>query len=69
MGSGELQKMDWKSLMASADAARGKLPPSNTPFRMPGPPPRFWVPILDGNVINIRSFQDAAPENLKDIPC
>ncbi len=63
-----LQKMDWKSLMAAADAAQGKLPPGNTPFRMPGPPRRFWVPILDGHVINMRSFQDAAPEISKDIP-
>ncbi len=63
-----LQKMDWKSLMAAADAAQGKLPPGNMPFRMPGPPRRFWMPILDGRVINMRAFQDAAPEISKNVP-
>jgi para-nitrobenzyl esterase len=66
---GALQKMDWNDLMAAADAAQGKLPANpNTPFRMQGPPRRFWVPILDGSVINMRSFQDAAPEISKNIP-
>jgi para-nitrobenzyl esterase len=64
-----LQKMDWKSLLAAADAAQAKLPVRNDmPFRMPGPPRRFWMPILDGRVINMRAFQDAAPEISKDVP-
>ena len=67
---GALQKMDWKSLLAAADAAQGKLPVrADSPFgRMPGPPRRFWMPILDGHVITMRAFQDAAPEISKDIP-
>ncbi len=64
-----LQKMDWKDLMAAADAAQGKLPANpHMPFRMHGPPRRFWMPILDGHVIPTRSFQDAAPEISKNIP-
>ncbi len=66
---GALQKMDWKALMAAADAAQGKLPARPGPFgKIPGPPRRFWVPILDGRVIPVRAFQDAAPEISKDIP-
>jgi para-nitrobenzyl esterase len=64
-----LQKMEWKSLMAAADAAQGKLPVRNDmPFRMPGPLRRFWVPILDGRVIPTRAFQDAAPDISRDVP-
>lgn len=66
---GALQKMDWKALMAAADAAQGKLPARPGPFgKMPGPTRRFWVPILDGRVIPVRAFQDAAPEISKGIP-
>ena len=66
---GALQKMDWKDLMAAADAAQGKLPPNpHTPFRMHGPPRRFWMPLQDENVIPTRPFQDAAPEISKNIP-
>jgi para-nitrobenzyl esterase len=63
-----LQRMDWKALMAAADAAQNKLPPGNMPFRMPGPARRFWMPILDGRVIPTRAFQDAAPGISKDVP-
>jgi para-nitrobenzyl esterase len=64
-----LQKMDWKELMAAADAAQGKLPPNpRMPFHRPGPPRRFWLPILDGRVIPMSSFQDAAPDISKNIP-
>lgn len=66
---GALQKMDWSALMAAADTAQGKLPPNpHLPFHMPGPPRRFWVPILDGRVINMSAFQEAAPEISKNIP-
>ena len=66
---GALQRMDWPSLMAAADRAQGKLSASNpTPFHMPGPPRRFWVPILDGTVIPMNPFRDAAPEISKNIP-
>ena len=64
-----LQKLDWTSLMAAADVAYGKLPVRNDmPFRMPGPIRRFWMPILDGHVINMSAFQDAAPEISNDVP-
>lgn len=67
---GALQKMDWPSLMAAADTAQGKIPVrADLPFgRMPGPPRRFWMPILDQRVITMRAFQDAAPEVSKDVP-
>ena len=69
-GIAALQKLDWKSLLAAADAAYGKLPvKEDLPFgKMPGPPRRFWMPILDGRVINMKAFQDAAPEISKDVP-
>jgi len=66
---GALQKMDWKDLMAAADAAQGKLPANpHMPFKMHGPPRHFWMPTFDGHVIPTRSFQDAAPEISKNIP-
>ncbi len=66
---GALQKMDWKKLMAAADAAQGELPANpHTPFKMPGPPRHFWMPTFDGRVISTRSFEDAAPEISKNIP-
>ena len=64
-----LQKMDWKELMAAADAAQGKLSVSNPgPFHMPGPPRRFWAPILDGTVIPASPFHDSAPAISRNIP-
>ena len=56
---------------AAADAAQAKMPPrAGMPGRLnrPGPPRRFWGPTLDGKVINVRSFQEAAPEISKDVP-
>jgi para-nitrobenzyl esterase len=66
-----LQKVDWHTLNAAADAAQAKMPArTDMPARMnrPGPPRRFWGPTQDGKVINMRSFQDAAPEISKDVP-
>jgi para-nitrobenzyl esterase len=66
---GALQKLDWKTLNAATDAAQAKMPPRPGPFGpMPGPPRRFWMPTLDGHVINVNAFQDAAPEISKDVP-
>jgi para-nitrobenzyl esterase len=66
-----LQKVDWHTLNSAADAAQAKMPPRagapGMPNR-PGPPRRFWGPTQDGTVINMRSFQDAAPEISKDVP-
>jgi para-nitrobenzyl esterase len=66
-----LQKVDWHTLNSAADAAQAKMPPrTDRPVRMnrPGPPRRFWGPTQDDKVINMRSFQDAAPEISKDVP-
>jgi para-nitrobenzyl esterase len=65
-----LQKIDWATLNAAADATQGKMPPrTDMPFPVrPGPPRRFWMPTLDGKIINMRAFQDAAPEISKDVP-
>ena len=65
-----LQKMEWAALVAACNEAQAKMPPrtdARLPVR-PGPPRRFWGPIMDGKVINMRSFQDAAPEISKDVP-
>lgn len=65
-----LQKLDWATLNAATDAAQGNMPGANDgPFgHMPGPPRRFWTPTVDGTVINMKSFQDAAPNISKDVP-
>jgi para-nitrobenzyl esterase len=65
-----LQKVDWPTLNAASDAAAGKMPrrtDSPGPAR-PGPARRFWSPTMDGKIINVRSFQDAAPEISKNVP-
>ena len=67
---GALQKLDWATLNAATDATQGKMPArTDMPFRgMGGPPRKFWMPTLDGKIINMRSFHDAAPEISKDVP-
>jgi para-nitrobenzyl esterase len=67
---GALQKMEWHALVAACNEAQAKMPPRTDgrfPGR-PGPPRRFWGPIMDGKVINMRSFQDGAPEISKNVP-
>ena len=66
-----LQKMEWAKLMAAGNAAAAKINPSGPPVIGPGTPgkPRVgWSPCVDGNVINMRSFYDAAPEISKNVP-
>ena len=66
-----LQKMEWAKLMAAGNAAAAKINPSGPPVIGPGAPgkPRVgWSPCVDGNVINMRSFFDAAPEISKNVP-
>jgi para-nitrobenzyl esterase len=65
-----LQKLDWTTLNDACDAAQRNMPVrADAPFpNMPGPRRRFWMPTLDGRVINMRSFQDAAPDISKDVP-
>jgi para-nitrobenzyl esterase len=66
-----LQKMDWPKLNAAGNAAVAKINPPGPPFMGPGTPghPRVgWSPCVDGKVINMRSFFDAAPEISKNVP-
>ena len=66
-----LQKMDWPKLMAAGNAAVAKINPRGPGAPGPGAPgtPRAgWSPCVDGKVINMRSFFDAAPEISKDVP-
>jgi para-nitrobenzyl esterase len=69
-----LQKMEWTKLNDAANAAVAKLNPPAAPTLGMGsetPTPRFNVglgPTVDGRIITMRSFHDAAPEISKDVP-
>ena len=66
-----LRKMEWAKLIAAGNAAAAKINPAGPPFMGPGAPgkPRVgWSPCVDGKVINMRSFFDAAPEISKNVP-
>jgi para-nitrobenzyl esterase len=66
-----LQKMEWSKLAAAGNAAVAKINPSGPPVAGPGGPgkPRVgWSPCVDGKVIDVRSFFDAAPEISKNVP-
>ncbi len=68
---GALQRMEWAKLFAAGNAAAAKINPSGPPMMGPGAPgtPRVgWSPCVDGKVINMRSFFDAAPEISKNVP-
>jgi para-nitrobenzyl esterase len=68
---GSLQKMDWTKLVAAGNAAVAKINPPGPVMAGPGAAgiPRVgWSPCVDGKVINMRSFFDAAPEISKDVP-
>ena len=70
---GSLQKMEWSKLNAAANAAAAKInPPMPKTLGMGagwGPTPRVGMgPTLDGRVITLRSFQDAAPDISKNVP-
>ncbi len=68
---GSLQKMEWPKLFAAGNAAAAKINPPGPPFMGPGAPgkPRVgWSPCVDANVINMRSFFDAAPDISKNVP-
>jgi para-nitrobenzyl esterase len=68
---GALQKMEWAKLFAAGNAAAAKINPPGRPMMGPGAPgtPRVgWSPCVDGKVINMRSFFDAAPEVSKNVP-
>jgi para-nitrobenzyl esterase len=66
-----LQKTEWSKLWAAGQAAiakvNGPLPPG--PFFPPSSVRRAgWAPTMDGHVVPVRPFHDAAPELSKDIP-
>jgi para-nitrobenzyl esterase len=66
-----LQKMEWSKLIAAGNAAVAKINPPGPPMMGPGAPgkPRVgWSPCVDGKIINMRSFFDAAPEISKNVP-
>ena len=66
-----LQKMEWSKLVAAGNAAVAKINPPGAPMMGPGAPgkPRVgWSPCVDGKLINMRSFFDAAPEISKNVP-
>jgi len=66
-----MQKMEWSRLTAAGNAAVAKINPPGPPMMGPGAPgvPRVgWSPCVDGKVINMRSFFDAAPEISRDVP-
>ena len=68
---GALQKVEWAKLFAAGNAAAAKINPAGPPMAGPGAPgtPRVgWSPCVDGKVINMRSFFDAAPEISKNVP-
>jgi para-nitrobenzyl esterase len=65
-----LQQLEWSKLYAAGQAAIAKvnasLPPDAFP---PGAVRRAgWAPTMDGHVVPMRPFFDAAPEISKDIP-
>jgi para-nitrobenzyl esterase len=67
---GSLQKMEWAKLVQAGNEAARKINPPG-PWMGPGAPgtPRVgWSPCVDGKVINMRAFFDAAPEISKDVP-
>jgi len=66
-----LQKMEWSRLVEAGNAAVAKINPPGAPMMGPGAPgkPRVgWSPCVDGKMINMRSFFDAAPEISKNVP-
>src|ERR1022692_3704334 len=68
-----LQKMEWSKLNAAANAAAAKIhgpAPSTLGIGAPaGSTPRVGMgPTLDGRVVTVRSFYEAAPEISKNVP-
>lgn len=65
---GALQKMDWATLFAAGNKVADQI---NGPRGAGGPSatPRVgWNPTLDGRVVTVRSFFDAAPDMARDVP-
>jgi para-nitrobenzyl esterase len=69
-GIAALKKMAWADLSAASSTVAGEIN-GPTVRRLGGPPatPRVgWGPTLDGKVIDVRSFADAAPEVSRNVP-
>ena len=65
---GALQKMEWAKLFAAGTAAAAKInpaPPLTAGPGAPGTPRVGWSPCVDGKIINMRSFFDAAPDGFE----
>ena len=70
---GALQKMEWAKLNAAATAAAARINPATQPSLGMGAPgaatPRVGNgPTVDGRIITMRSFLEAAPESSKNVP-
>jgi para-nitrobenzyl esterase len=59
-----LQKIEWSKLFAAGNAAAAKVNGGGVSMGpgAPGTPRAGWSPCVDGKIINMRSFFDAAPE-------
>jgi para-nitrobenzyl esterase len=71
--TGALQKMEWAKLNAALTAAAAKINPSAPRTLGMGSPagstPRVGTgPTVDGRVITVRFFYEAAPEISKNVP-
>jgi para-nitrobenzyl esterase len=71
---GALQKMEWSRLETVGNAVAAKMNPRRHdlifgPPYGPGSLPEVgWGPSVDGRIITMKSFEDAAPEISKDVP-
>ena len=68
-----LQKMEWSRLFAAGNAVMAKMNPPlrglGGPGSAPSSTPRVgWSPTVDGRVVTMRSFFDAAPQLSKNVP-
>ena len=66
-----LQNMPWQTLFDTGNKVAADMNGPPAPRFGPGASttPRVgWAPTVDGKIINLRSFQDVAPEVSKDIP-
>jgi para-nitrobenzyl esterase len=69
-----LQKMEWPKMMDAVTSLAGKSKSKGLTLDLPFFPipayvlTRFWGPTLDGRLITMKSFEDAAPEITKDVP-
>ncbi len=68
-----LQKMEWSRLFAAGNAVMAKMNPPlrglGGPGSAPSATPRVgWSPTVDGRIVTMRSFFDAAPQLSKNVP-